>query len=55
MKMAPSVMLHVKFSRTIAKTRRTNGLGRQVTLERLVTKEHVRMKQRTLLIAERTW
>ena len=56
MKIAPSVMLHVRPSLGTANARRTDGLGRQITLERLVAKEYVvRMRQRTLLIAEPTW
>jgi hypothetical protein len=56
MKMAPSVMLHVRFSLGMVDVRRTDGLGRQVTLECLVAKEYVvRIRQWTLLIAQRTW
>jgi hypothetical protein len=55
MKMAPSVMLHVRFSLTPANARRTDGLSRQVTLECLVANEYVRMMQWTLLTVERTW
>ena len=47
---------HVIFSLGMVDVRRTDGLGRQVTPEWLVAKEYVvRIRQWTLLIAQRTW